>query len=304
MSNNSLTSPHNLQKMQTAAAAMQVAQSARMNRSLDNLKQISVAQAHLAQANVNATRRVAAGVDAMGNLQRVTNSKLAEQAVLIAENTDASKQALIVLREMTKEVIKVHKSIDKGNEIARQNLIESQIANALQRIEIDNSSLRFEVETNEKDLKKLEKKYFSSMMEVIFLASEEIKEISASEKHNIEIFFQLNSLIHSIKDAGVATDKVDDLDTKTSINKLLNKTDNAMKDCLINFNQSESEDLADILDILAVDEEKSSRELTQKIKEKNLAILEINRQIKNIEKNVLNAQNQVNKLRPIVIENS
>ena len=304
MSNNSLTSPHNLQKMQTAAAAMQVAQTAKMNRSLDDLKQISVAQAHLAQANVNATRQVAAGVDAMGNLQRNTNSLLADQAALIAENTHASKQALIVLHEMTKEVIKVHKSIDKGNEIARQNLIESQIANALQRIEIDNSSLRFEVETNEKDLKKLEKKYFSSMMEVIFLASEEIKEISASEKHNIEIFFQLNSLIHSIKDAGVATDKVDDLDTKTSINKLLNKTDNAMKDCLINFNQSESEDLADILDILAVDEEKSSRELTQKIKEKNLAILEINRQIKNIEKNVLNAQNQVNKLRPIVIENS
>lgn len=304
MSNNSLTSPHNLQKMQTAAAAMQVAQTAKMNRSLDDLKQISVAQAHLAQANVNATRQVAAGVDVMGNLQRVTNSELAEQTVLIAENTDASKQALIVLRDMTKEVIKVHKSIDKGNEIARQNLIESQIANALQRIEIDNSSLRFEVETNEKDLKKLEKKYFSSMMEVIFLASEEIKEISASEKHNIEIFFQLNSLIQSIKDAGIATDKVDDLDTKTSINKLLNETDNAMKDCLINFNQSESEDLADILDILAVDEEKSSRELTQKIKEKNLAILEINRQIKNIEKNVLDAQNQVNKLRPIVIENS
>lgn len=304
MSNNSLTSPHNLQKMQTAAAAMQVAQTAKMNRSLEDLKQISVAQAHLAQANVNATRQVAAGVDVMGNLQRVTNSELAEQTVLIAENTDASKQALIVLRDMTKEVIKVHKSIDKGNEIARQNLIESQIANALQRIEIDNSSLRFEVETNEKDLKKLEKKYFSSMMEVIFLASEEIKEISASEKHNIEIFFQLNSLIQSIKDAGIATDKVDDLDTKTSINKLLNETDNAMKDCLINFNQSESEDLADILDILAVDEEKSSRELTQKIKEKNLAILEINRQIKNIEKNVLDAQNQVNKLRPIVIENS
>lgn len=304
MSNNSLTSPHNLQKMQTAATAMQVAQTAKMNRSLEDLKQISVAQAHLAQANVNATRQVAAGVDVMGNLQRVTNSELAEQTVLIAENTDASKQALIVLRDMTKEVIKVHKSIDKGNEIARQNLIESQIANALQRIEIDNSSLRFEVETNEKDLKKLEKKYFSSMMEVIFLASEEIKEISASEKHNIEIFFQLNSLIQSIKDAGIATDKVDDLDTKTSINKLLNETDNAMKDCLINFNQSESEDLADILDILAVDEEKSSRELTQKIKEKNLAILEINRQIKNIEKNVLDAQNQVNKLRPIVIENS
>lgn len=304
MSNNSLTSPHNLQKMQTAATAMQVAQTAKMNRSLEDLKQISVAQAHLAQANVNATRQVAAGVDVMVNLQRVTNSELAEQTVLIAENTDASKQALIVLRDMTKEVIKVHKSIDKGNEIARQNLIESQIANALQRIEIDNSSLRFEVETNEKDLKKLEKKYFSSMMEVIFLASEEIKEISASEKHNIEIFFQLNSLIQSIKDAGIATDKVDDLDTKTSINKLLNETDNAMKDCLINFNQSESEDLADILDILAVDEEKSSRELTQKIKEKNLAILEINRQIKNIEKNVLDAQNQVNKLRPIVIENS
>lgn len=304
MSNNSLTSPHNLQKMQTAATAMQVAQTAKMNRSLEDLKQISVAQAHLAQANVNATRQVAAGVDVMGKLQRVTNSELAKQTVLIAENTDASKQALIVLRDMTKEVIKVHKSIDKGNEIARQNLIESQIANALQRIEIDNSSLRFEVETNEKDLKKLEKKYFSSMMEVIFLASEEIKEISASEKHNIEIFFQLNSLIQSIKDAGIATDKVDDLDTKTSINKLLNETDNAMKDCLINFNQSESEDLADILDILAVDEEKSSRELTQKIKEKNLAILEINRQIKNIEKNVLDAQNQVNKLRPIVIENS
>ena len=82
MSNNSLTSPHNLQKMQTAAAAMQVAQTAKMNRSLDDLKQISVAQAHLAQANVNATRQVAAGVDVMGNLQRVTNSELAEQTLV------------------------------------------------------------------------------------------------------------------------------------------------------------------------------------------------------------------------------
>ena len=77
-----------------------------------------------------------------------------------------------------------------------------------------------------------------------------------------------------------------------------------MKDCLSNFNQIESEDLEDMLDILAVDEEKSTRELSQKIKENNLAILAINKEIQDLEKNVLKAQNQVNKLRPIVIENS
>ena len=304
MSNNSITSPHNLQKFQAAASAMQVAQSAKMNRSLDQLKQINLANAHMNQEIMRGTKQLVSGQEIANELQVEANKELIRQTDAIRENTEVSKVTAAVIKEVNEAVLKGNDKLEKGNEIANNNLLQQKISNGLTQISIDNDSLRFKIESNEKELEKLEKKYFSSMMEVIFNASEEIKEISVSKKHNIEIFFQLNSLIQSIKDAGIATDKVDDLDTKASINKLLNQTDEAMKDCLSNFNQIESEDLEDMLDILAVDEEKSTRELSQKIKENNLAILAINKEIQDLEKNVLKAQNQVNKLRPIVIENS
>jgi hypothetical protein len=304
MSNNSITSPHNLQKIQAAASAIQVAQTAKMNRSLDQLNQISAANAHMNQEIMRGTKQLVSGQEIANELQGEANKELIRQTIAIQENIEVSKVTAAVIKEVNEAVLKGNDKLEVGNEIANNNLLQQKFLNGLTQISIDNDSLRFKIESNEKELEKLEKKYFSSMMEVIFNASEEIKEISVSEKHNIEIFFQLNSLIQSIKDAGIATDKVDDLDTKASINKLLNQTDEAMKDCLSNFNQIESEDLEDMLDILAVDEEKSTRELSQKIKENNLAILAINKEIQDLEKNVLKAQNQVNKLRPIVIENS
>tara|TARA_B100000482_G_C12607595_1_gene297703 strand:+ start:1751 stop:2656 length:906 start_codon:yes stop_codon:yes gene_type:complete len=301
MSNNDWLSPHNLQKAQTAAAAVQVAQTAKVNRNLAELKQISAAQAQLAHANVRATQQVAAGVQAMRYAQDITNQKLDAVQMAAQAAAEASRKTKEAIEELNQEV---SKRLDYGNEISEKKLIENKISNALQQIQIDNDSLRFEIESNERELDKLNKRHFSSMMEVIFNASEEIKEISTSEKHNIEIFFQLNSLIYSLKDVGVATDKVDDLDTKASISKLLNQTDIAMKDCLNAFNATESEDLADILDILDVDEEKASFEKAQKIKESKSDILAIDKNIKKLEKDILKSQNEIKKLRPVVIKNS
>lgn len=301
MSNNDWLSPQNLQRAQTATAVMHLAQTAKVNKNITELKQISAAQAQLAHANVRATQQVAAGVDAMRYAQNITNQKLDAVKIAAQAAAEASRQTKEAIEELNKEV---SKKLDHGNEISEKKLIENKISNALQQIQIDNDSLRFEIESNEKELDKLNKRHFSSMMEVIFNASEEIKEISTSEKHNIEIFFQLNSLIYSLKDVGVATDKVDDLDTKASISKLLNQTDIAMKDCLNNFNATESEDLADILDILDFDEEKAAFEKAQKIKESKSDILGIDKNIKKLEKDILKSQNEVKKLRPIVIKNS
>ncbi len=302
MSSNSFTSHHNLQKMQTAAAALQVAQTAKMNRSLNELNQISAAQAQIANENLIATRQVSAGINTMTSLQQSTLQE--QQKIRIAQEEIAhlTRETRKAIEDVEKEIQELNKTVEEGNKKAQELLIESKIQNALTQVQIDNDTLRFKIESNEKELSKLEKNHFSSMMEVIYNASEEIKEITKSDKHNIEIFFQLNSLIKGLKDAGVSTEKVDDLDTKASIGKLLNQTDTAMKDCVNSFSEEESQDLEDILDILADDEEGLSAERNQKIEENNLKIQAINKKIKKLEENILKAQNEVEILRPIIID--
>ena len=302
MSSNSFTSHHNLQKMQTAAAALQVAQTAKMNRSLNELNQISAAQAQIANENLIATRQVSAGINTMTSLQQSTLQE--QQKIRIAQEEIAhlTRETRKAIEDVEKEIQELNKTVEEGNKKAQELLIESKIQNALTQVQIDNDTLRFKIESNEKELSKLEKNHFSSMMEVIYNASEEIKEITKSDKHNIEIFFQLNSLIKGLKDAGVSTEKVDDLDTKASIGKLLNQTDTAMKDCVYSFSEEESQDLEDILDILADDEEGLSAERKQKIEENNSKIQAINKKIKKLEENILKAQNEVEILRPIIID--
>ena len=302
MSSNSSTSHHNLQKMQTAAAALQVAQTAKMNRSLNELNQISAAQAQIAHENLIATRQVSAGINTMTSLQQSTLQE--QQKIRIAQEEIAhlTRETRKAIEDVEKEIQELNKTVEEGNKKAQELLIESKIQNALTQVQIDNDTLRFKIESNEKELSKLEKNHFSSMMEVIYNASEEIKEITKSDKHNIEIFFQLNSLIKGLKDAGVSTEKVDDLDTKASIGKLLNQTDTAMKDCVYSFSEEESQDLEDILDILADDEEGLSAERKQKIEENNSKIQAINKKIKKLEENILKAQNEVEILRPIIID--
>jgi len=302
MSSNSFTSHHNLQKMQTAAAALQVAQTAKMNRSLNELNQISAAQAQIAHENLIATRQVSAGINTMTSLQQSTLQE--QQKIRIAQEEIAhlTRETRKAIEDVEKEIQELNKTVEEGNKKAQELLIESKIQNALTQVQIDNDTLRFKIESNEKELSKLEKNHFSSMMEVIYNASEEIKEITKSDKHNIEIFFQLNSLIKGLKDAGVSTEKVDDLDTKASIGKLLNQTDTAMKDCVYSFSEEESQDLEDILDILADDEEGLSVERKQKIEENNSKIQAINKKIKKLEENILKAQNEVEILRPIIID--
>ena len=301
MSSNSFTSHHNLQKMQTAAAALQVAQTAKMNRSLNELNQISAAQAQIANENLIATRQVSAGINTMTSLQQSTLQE--QQKIRIAQEEIAhlTRETRKAIEDVEKEIQELNRTVEEGNKKAQELLIESKIQNALTRVQIDNDTLRFKIESNEKELSKLEKNHFSSMMEVIYNASEEIKEITKSDKHNIEIFFQLNSLIKGLKDAGVSTEKVDDLDTKASIGKLLNQTDTAMKDCVYSFSEEESQDLEDILDILADDEEGLSAERKQKIEENNSKIQAINKKIKKLEENILKAKNEVEILRPIII---
>ena len=302
MSSNSFTSHHNLQKMQTAAAALQVAQTAKMNRSLNELNQISAAQAQIAHENLIATRQVSAGINTMTSLQQSTLQE--QQKIRIAQEEIAhlTRETRKAIEDVEKEIQELNKTVEEGNKKAQELLIESKIQNALTQVQIDNDTLRFKIESNEKELSKLEKNHFSSMMEVIYNASEEIKEITKSDKHNIEIFFQLNSLIKGLKDAGVSTEKVDDLDTKASIGKLLNQTETAMKDCVYSFSEEESQDLEDILDILADDEEGLSAERKQKIEENNSKIQAINKKIKKLEENILKAQNEVEILRPIIID--
>tara|TARA_Y100000768_G_scaffold204097_1_gene153685 strand:- start:90 stop:962 length:873 start_codon:yes stop_codon:yes gene_type:complete len=288
--------------MQTAAAALQVAQTAKMNRSLNELNQISAAQAQIANENLIATRQVSAGINTMTSLQQSTLQE--QQKIRIAQEEIAhlTRETRKAIEDVEKEIQELNKTVEEGNKKAQELLIESKIQNALTQVQIDNDTLRFKIESNEKELSKLEKNHFSSMMEVIYNASEEIKEITKSDKHNIEIFFQLNSLIKGLKDAGVSTEKVDDLDTKASIGKLLNQTDTAMKDCVNSFSEEESQDLEDILDILADDEEGLSAERNQKIEENNLKIQAINKKIKKLEENILKAQNEVEILRPIIID--
>ncbi len=303
MSSNSFTSPHNLQKMQTAASTLQVAQTAKMNKSLKELSQISAAQAQIAHENLIATRQVSAGINIMTSLQQSTLQE--QQKIRIAQDEIAhlTRETRKAIEDVEREIQELNKTVEEGNKKAQELLIESKIQNALTQVQIDNDTLRFKIESNEKELSKLEKNHFSSMMEVIYNASEEIKEITKSDKHNIEIFFQLNSLIKGLKDTGVSTEKVDDLDTKASIGKLLNQTEMAMKDCVNSFNMEESQDLEDILDILAHDEEGLSAERKQKIEEDNSKIQAINKKIKKLEENILKAQNEVEILRPIVVVN-
>tara|TARA_B100000989_G_scaffold249951_1_gene197618 strand:- start:282 stop:1154 length:873 start_codon:yes stop_codon:yes gene_type:complete len=289
--------------MQTAASTLQVAQTAKMNKSLKELSQISAAQAQIAHENLIATRQVSAGINIMTSLQQSTLQE--QQKIRIAQDEIAhlTRETRKAIEDVEREIQELNKTVEEGNKKAQELLIESKIQNALTQVQIDNDTLRFKIESNEKELSKLEKNHFSSMMEVIYNASEEIKEITKSDKHNIEIFFQLNSLIKGLKDTGVSTEKVDDLDTKASIGKLLNQTEMAMKDCVNSFNMEESQDLEDILDILAHDEEGLSAERKQKIEEDNSKIQAINKKIKKLEENILKAQNEVEILRPIVVVN-
>ena len=161
MSSNSFTSHHNLQKMQTAAAALQVAQTAKMNRSLNELNQISAAQAQIAHENLIATRQVSAGINTMTSLQQSTLQE--QQKIRIAQEEIAhlTRETRKAIEDVEKEIQELNKTVEEGNKKAQELLIESKIQNALTQVQIDNDTLRFKIESNEKELSKLEKNHFS-----------------------------------------------------------------------------------------------------------------------------------------------
>ena len=289
------------QRWQTTMAAANVAQTAKTNRHLNDLKAQSAEQAKIQRENVEINRGILY-TNQVGN-------QIAQKQIQVAQAEGRlTREELRKIDRSVREVAQLQQTmnrhlsgIDKTN---REILIENKKQNILIMADSEREKFQFALLQNEKKLEKLEEQKLKNMHEVLFQVSEDLVDIPNSPKHKIEIFFQLESLLANCKDAGIATDQVLDLDLKKKIDDTYKNIESEINDCLTKLSDEENEDLGDILDILIEDEE-SLIAIEGVVIEKNkrardVAINEINAANTSINK----LKKEITKLEEAVAQNS
>ena len=139
--------------------------------------------------------------------------------------------------------------------------------------------LKEKQEQREKEELKLKK-------QTIFNARQDVKAIMKSENNPIEKFFDLNSIVFSLKASNIVATDFDDYDDKEYLAQTDSELTQAIEDLHASMNEEETNDLQAINKVLSVNEESRIKNLAKKIKKQNEIIKDIDISLESIEKDI------------------
>ena len=139
--------------------------------------------------------------------------------------------------------------------------------------------LKEKQEQREKEELKLKK-------QTIFNARQDVKAIMKSENNPIEKFFDLNSIVFSLKASNIVATDFDDYDDKEYLAQTDSELTQAIEDLHASMNEEETNDLQAINKVLSVNEESRIKKLEKEIKKQNEIIKDIDISLESIEKDI------------------
>ena len=289
------------QRFQSAMSAAAVAQSAKTNRTLSEMKAQNAEQTRLQRENVKLNQGILYTSQVGNQLSEKQIQATEKQTYKITEEQQKIRRAISEVAALQQATNQILRTVERSN---HEILIEQKKSNILIMADSEREKFQFELLRNEKKLERLEEQRFKNMHEVLFQVSEDLADIPNSPKHKIEIFFQLESLLANCKDAGIATDQVVDLDLKKKIDDTYKNIEAEINDCLSKLSAEENEDLGDILDILSEDEE-SSIAAEEIVIDKNKRKRDvITNEINAANTSIINLKKEIRKLEEVISQNS
>lgn len=289
------------QRFQSAMSAAAVAQSAKTNRTLSEMKAQNAEQTRLQRENVKLNQGILYTSQVGNQLSEKQIQATEKQTYKITEEQQKIQRAISEVAALQQATNQILRAVERSN---HEILIEQKKSNILIMADSEREKFQFELLRNEKKLERLEEQRFKNMHEVLFQVSEDLADIPNSPKHKIEIFFQLESLLANCKDAGIATDQVVDLDLKKKIDDTYKNIEAEINDCLSKLSAEENEDLGDILDILSEDEE-SSIAAEEIVIDKNKRKRDvITNEINAANTSIINLKEEIRELEEVISQNS
>ena len=289
------------QRFQSAMSAAAVAQSAKTNRTLSEMKAQNAEQTRLQRENVKLNQGILYTSQVGNQLSEKQIQATEKQTYKITEEQQKIRRAISEVAALQQATNQILRAVERSN---HEILIEQKKSNILIMADSEREKFQFELLRNEKKLERLEEQRFKNMHEVLFQVSEDLADIPNSPKHKIEIFFQLESLLANCKDAGIATDQVVDLDLKKKIDDTYKNIEAEINDCLSKLSAEENEDLGDILDILSEDEE-SSIAAEEIVIDKNKRKRDvITNEINAANTSIINLKEEIRELEEVISQNS
>ncbi len=289
------------QRFQSAMSAAAVAQSAKTNRTLTEMKAQNAEQTRLQRENVKLNQGILYTSQVGNQLSEKQIQATEKQTYEITEGQQKIRRAISEVAALQQATNQILRAVERSN---HEILIEQKKSNILIMADSEREKFQFELLRNEKKLERLEEQRFKNMHEVLFQVSEDLADIPNSPKHKIEIFFQLESLLANCKDAGIATDQVVDLDLKKKIDDTYKNIEAEINDCLSKLSAEENEDLGDILDILSEDEE-SSIAAEEIVIDKNKRKRDvITNEINAANTSIINLKEEIRELEEVISQNS
>ena len=289
------------QRFQSAMSAAAVAQSAKTNRTLSEMKAQNAEQTRLQRENVKLNQGILYTSQVGNQLSEKQIQATENQTYKITEGQQKIQRAISEVAALQQATNQILSAVERSN---HEILIEQKKSNILIMADSEREKFQFELLRNEKKLERLEEQRFKNMHEVLFQVSEDLADIPNSPKHKIEIFFQLESLLANCKDAGIATDQVVDLDLKKKIDDTYKNIEAEINDCLSKLSAEENEDLGDILDILSEDEE-SSIAAEEIVIDKNKRKRDvITNEINAANTSIINLKEEIRELEEVISQNS
>ena len=289
------------QRFQSAMSAAAVAQSAKTNRTLTEMKAQNAEQTRLQRENVKLNQGILYTSQVGNQLAEKQIQATEKQTYEITVGQQKIRRAILEVAALQQATNQILRAVERSN---HEILIEQKKSNILIMADSEREKFQFELLRNEKKLERLEEQRFKNMHEVLFQVSEDLADIPNSPKHKIEIFFQLESLLANCKDAGIATDQVVDLDLKKKIDDTYKNIEAEITDCLSKLSAEENEDLGDILDILSEDEE-SSIAAEEIVIDKNKRKRDvITNEINAANTSIINLKEEIRKLEEVISQNS
>tara|TARA_B100001741_G_scaffold44124_1_gene32125 strand:+ start:224 stop:1075 length:852 start_codon:yes stop_codon:yes gene_type:complete len=282
-------------------SAAAVAQSAKTNRTLTEMKAQNAEQTRLQRENVKLNQGILYTSQVGNQLSEKQIQATEKQTYEITEGQQKIRRAISEVAALQQATNQILRAVERSN---HEILIEQKKSNILIMADSEREKFQFELLRNEKKLERLEEQRFKNMHEVLFQVSEDLADIPNSPKHKIEIFFQLESLLANCKDAGIATDQVVDLDLKKKIDDTYKNIEAEINDCLSKLSAEENEDLGDILDILSEDEE-SSIAAEEIVIDKNKRKRDvITNEINAANTSIINLKEEIRELEEVISQNS
>lgn len=289
------------QRFQSAMSAAAVAQSAKTNRTLTEMKAQNAEQTRLQRENVKLNQGILYTSQVGNQLAEKQIQATEKQTYEITVGQQKIRRAILEVAALQQATNQILRAVERSN---HEILIEQKKSNILIMADSEREKFQFELLRNEKKLERLEEQRFKNMHEVLFQVSEDLADIPNSPKHKIEIFFQLESLLANCKDAGIATDQVVDLDLKKKIDDTYKNIEAEINDCLSKLSAEENEDLGDILDILSEDEE-SSIAAEEIVIDKNKRKRDvITNEINAANTSIINLKEEIRELEEVISQNS